>query len=154
MGCCSSQPEERRSEIYDRFDDVTKKIIDESGINNADLHELYDRWSNNFTFKRNGVMDYEEFTKALCIKHNVLVKRLFDKCVLDPDGEALTFAQFFCFLWTFLTIPETLGGSFLHLIYDSSCSGKMSLENMDVFVSDMITFLDPHLLTNKDEVTM
>ena len=153
MGCCSSQPVEKRGELYGRFDYPTKKIIEESGISNNDLYELYNKFKNNYTFKKNGEMDYEEFTKALCIHPNVVAKRLFDKCVLTKNSQALTFGQFFCFLWTFLTIPDTLTGSFVHLMYDSSCTGKMSFSDMDVFVSEMKIFLDPHLFACCEEVT-
>lgn len=153
MGCCGSKKVHQNNDLLDSFDQVTKAILLDSKINNIDLYEFYNKWSNDFIVRANEVMKYEEFTKALHITPNVLVNRLFKKFGFNKKGNELKFVEFFCFLWSFLTIHDNLSGSFLHFVYDSSNTGKMSLSDMDVFLHDMKIFLDPELFACEVEVS-
>ena len=146
MGCCCSKRIQQDDEFFASFDNVTQEILLDTGINHNDLHEFHDKWSTEFAFKGNEQIDFEEFTKALHVKPNALVKRLFRKYGLSNRGNELKFVEFYCFLWS-------LNGSFLHLIYDTSSTGKMSLSDLDVFLADLKTFLDPELLPLIKEVS-
>ena len=154
--CCKSKRkvEEKSTNILDSFDDITKGIIKSSGINGSDLIEIYETWAENYIDKEKGVMDYDEFLDALQVNDNVIVKRIFEKCMLNPEGTTLTFGEFICTMWTLNTLPDSMAGSYLHFLYDSDGHGKMLLGDMDEFVTDMKSFLDPSLVVLIRQVTI
>ena len=145
---------EGNGRLIDQFDEITKKILVESGIEDDELFIMFDDWTNKLTAKGSQEMSYEEFTTSLKVTPNCILKKMFWKCILSSSKKRLTFVQFFCITWMFLTPPDSLCGPFLHMIYDSSCSGKMSEDDLELFVADMKLFLDPNECCYKDEVML
>mmetsp|Transcript_16370 Transcript_16370/g.30557 ORF Transcript_16370/g.30557 Transcript_16370/m.30557 type:complete len:365 (+) Transcript_16370:355-1449(+) len=98
-------------------------------------------------------MSYDEYLDALQIHDNCVIKRIFDKFMINQERDTLLFAEFFCLMWTMITIPDSMAGSFLHFVYDTEDHGKMELADMDELITDLKVFLDPAVTVIIHEVT-